>query len=117
MPASGIFIEATNALKTTIEALGFKVVTDSRNIRPLTVLIEPPTFDAFTFNVGDLTFRVSILAAPPGNQDASDYLLTSVDKLMNSSLPITSGRPGSLDVGGQVLPCYDLTVRIASRRN
>jgi hypothetical protein len=117
MPATGIFVEASNAIKTTVQALGFKVVTDPRNVRPLTVLIEPPTFDSFTYNVGDLTFRISVLAPPPGNQDATDYLLTSIDTLMNSSLPITAGVPGSLDVGGQTLPCYDLTVRIASRRN
>jgi hypothetical protein len=117
MPATGIFVEAINALKATITGLGYKVVTDPRNVRPLTVYIEPPMFTSFTYNVGDLTCRVSVLAPPPGNQDASDYLMTVVDALMNSTLPIQDGRPGSLDVGGQVLPCYDLTIRIASRRN
>ena len=115
--ASGIFIEAINALRTSITDLGYKVVTDPRNVRPLTILIEPPTFTSFTYNVGDLTCRVSVLAPPPGNQDASDYLMTVVDALMAANLPIVDGRPGSLDVGGQVLPCYDLTIRIASKRN
>ena len=115
--ASGIFIEAQNALVSTITALGFKPVTDPRNVRPLSVLINPPSFDSFTYNVGDLTFTISVVAAPPANQDAVDYLLTSVDQLMNSSLPITSGRPSVVSIGGQDLPAYDLTVRIASRRN
>ncbi len=115
--ASGIFIEAQNALVSTITGLGFKPVTDPRNVRPLTVLINPPTFDSFTYNVGDLTFTISVVAAPPANQDAVDYLLTSVDTLMNSALPITSGRPSVVTIGGQELPAYDLTVRIASRRN
>lgn len=115
--ASGIFYESTQALVSTITGLGLVAVTDPRNARPLTVLIEPPSFDAFTYNVGDLTFRISVLAAPPGNQDASDYLLTTVDALMNSTLPITSGQPNTIELGGQNLPCYDLTVRIASRRN
>lgn len=114
---SGIFYDATQALVTTINDLGFVPVTDPRNARPLTVLIEPPSFDTFTYNVGDLTFRVSVLAAPPGNQDATDYLMTTVDALMNSTLPITSGRPNSIEIGSQVIPCYDLTVRIAARRN
>jgi len=117
MAASGIFIEAIDALKATIIGLGYKVVTDPRNVRPLTVYIEPPTFTTFTSNVGNLTCRVSILAPPPGNQDSSDYLLTAVDQIMDSAVPVTEGRPGSLDVGGQLLPCYDLTVRIASKRN
>lgn len=114
---TGIFYDATQSLVTTITDLGFVPVTDVRNARPLTVLIEPPSFDAFTYNVGDLTFRVSVLAAPPGNQDATDYLMTTVDALMNSTLPITSGRPNSIEIGSQVIPCYDLTVRIAARRN
>lgn len=114
---TGIFYDATQDLVATITGLGFVPVTDPRNARPRTVFIEPPSFDAFTYNVGDLTFRISVLAAPPGNQDASDYLLTTVDALMNSALPITSGAPGTIDVSGQTIPCYDLTVRIAARRN
>lgn len=115
--ASGIFIEARDALSATITALGYKVVTDPRNVRPMSVIIGPPTFDSFTYNVGDLTFTISVVAAPPANQDAVDYLLTQVDTLMNSTLPITSGRPSVVTIGGQELPAYDLTVRIASRRN
>jgi hypothetical protein len=115
--ASGIFIEAQNALVSTITALGYTAITDPRNIRPMSVLISPPTFDSFTYNVGDITFTISVVAAPPANQDAVDYLLTQVDVLMNSSLPITSGRPAVVTIGGQELPAYDLTVRIASRRN
>ena len=115
--ASGIFIEARNSLVATIEALGFKAVTDPRNLRPLSVLIGPPEFESFTYNVGDLTFTVTVAAAPPANQYAVDYLLTQVDTLMNSTLPITAGRPSVLNIGGQELPAYDLTVRISSRRN
>ena len=55
MAASGIFVEAINALKTTVTDLGYKVVTDPRNVRPMSVYIEPPTFTSFTYNVGDLT--------------------------------------------------------------
>ena len=114
---SGIFYDATQDLVATITDLGLVPVTDVRNARPLTVLIDPPSFEAFTYAVGDLTFRLSVLAAPPGNQDAADYLMTTVDALMNSTLPITSGRPNSIEIGAQVIPCYDLTVRIAARRN
>ena len=113
---SGIFYDATQAIVSTISGLGLVPVTDPRNARPLTVLIEPPSFDAFTYAIGDLTFRISVLAAPPGNQDASDYLLTTVDQLMNSTLPITNGRPNSIEIGSQIIPCYDLTVRVAGRR-
>ncbi|MGA1052363.1 MAG: hypothetical protein ACO3WU_08710 [Ilumatobacteraceae bacterium] len=81
------------------------------------MLIELPTFDAFTYNVGDITLTIRVLAPPPGNQDSGDYLLTAIDALMNSSLAITGGQPTIAQIGSQELPAYDLTVRISSKRN
>lgn len=115
--ASGIFYEAITATKTALEGLGYAVVTDPRNARPMSVLIELPTWDSFTYNVGDIRLSVRILAAPPGNQDASDWLITQADTIMNSTLAVTSGRPGFATYGGQDIPTYDLTVAVAVRRN
>lgn len=116
MPAS-ILIDAINATKTKLSALGLKPVTDPRNARPLSVLIEMPTFTAFTYNVGDIRLTLRVLSAPPGNQDAGDYLMGVVDTIMASSITITDGRPGTANVGGQDLPTYDLTVAVAVQRN
>ena len=117
MAATGIFAEAVTAIANRITALGLKPVTDPRNARPLTVFIELPTFTSFTSNVGDLTFTLRVLAAPPGNQDAGDYLMTTIDTLMaDAGLAITAGQPTTAVIGSQELPAYDLTVRIASRR-
>ena len=117
MPATGIFATAVGAVKTQLTALGLKPVTDPRNARPLSVMIELPTFDAFTYNVGDIRLTIRILAPPPGNQDSGDYLVTTADRIMNSSIAVTDGRPGFATYGGQDLPCYDLTVAVAVRRN
>lgn len=117
MPATGMFAEAITAVANVITARGYVAVTDPRNARPLTVFIELPTFDAFTYNVGDITLTIRVLAPPPGNQDAGDYLLTAIDALMNSSLAITGGQPTIAQIGSQDLPAYDLTVRISSKRN
>ncbi len=118
---SGIFTDATTALSNAITALGLVAVTDPRNARPLTIFIEPPAFDAFNAgqlnSVADLTFTIRILAAPPGNQDATDYLLTTMDTIFNSSIVITSGRPSLTVVGAQEIPSYDLTVRMSARRS
>lgn len=116
MPASGILVEAVNACKTALIGLNLKPVTDPRNARPLSVFIELPTVNAFTYNVGDITLRLRILAPPPGNQDAGDYLMTVADQIMNSSIAITDLSPGLVSVGGQDLPTYDLTARVAVRR-
>ena len=118
MSATGIFAEAITAIASRITALGLVPVTDPRNARPLTVFIELPTFTSFTYNVGDLTFTLRVLAAPPGNQDASDWLLTTIDTLMaDQGLAVVAGQPSLAVLGNQELPAYDLTVRIGSRRN
>ena len=117
MPATGMFAEAITAVANVVTSRGYVAVTDPRNARPLTVFIELPTFNAFTYNVGDITLTIRVLAPPPGNQDAGDYLLTAIDALMNSSLAITGGQPTIAQIGSQELPAYDLTVRISSKRN
>ena len=117
MPAGGILVDAVNACKTALTALGLVPVTDPRNARPLSVLIELPTVDAFTYNVGDIQLRLRVLAPPPGNQDAGDYLMTIADQIMNSTIAVTDIRPGLATIGGQDLPTYDLTVAVAVRRN
>jgi hypothetical protein len=116
---SGIFTDATTTLASALTALGLVPVTDARNARPLTVFVEPPSFDAFNAgranSVADITFTIRILAAPPGNQDATDYLLTIMDQIFNSDIVVTSGRPSLTVVGSQEIPSYDLTVRMSAR--
>jgi hypothetical protein len=117
MAASGILVDAVNAIKTALTALGLKPVTDPRNARPMSVFIELPVMTSFTYNVGDFRIPVRILAAPPGNQDSGDYLMTTVDTIMNSSIAVVDARPGNASYGGQDIPTYDLTVAIAVKRN
>ena len=117
MSSSGILYEAVTACKTALTELGLIPVTDPRNARPLSVLIELPTVDSFTYNVGNITLRLRVLAPPPGNQDAGDYLMKIADQIMNSPIAVTDLRPGLVSVGGQDLPSYDLTVAVAVRRN
>jgi len=114
---SGILYEAVNTVKTALTALGLVPITDPRNARPMSVLIQLPTSDNFTYNVGNIQIRLQVCAPPPGNQDAGDYLMTVADTIMNSPIAVTDMRPGLLSVGGQDLPTYDLTVAVAVRRN
>jgi hypothetical protein len=116
-PSVDILLTAVNACKTALTTLGLVPVTDPRNARPQSVLIELPTVDVFTYNVGNITLRLRVLAPPPGNQDAGDYLMKIADQIMNSPIAVTDLRPGLVTVGGQDLPSYDLTVAVAVRRN
>lgn len=120
MAATGILWDAVSATSSALTALnlGYEVVTDPRNARPMSFFIELPTVEAFTYNVGDITLRIRICAPPPGNQDASNWLLTQADAIMNSSIAVTDLRPSVMIIGGgQELPTYDLTVRVSVRRN
>lgn len=117
MAVSGILYEAVNACKTQLTTLGLVPITDPRNARPMSVLMELPTVTAFTYNVGNIDLRLRVLAPPPGNQDAGDYLMTIADQIMNSPIAVTDLRPGLVSIGGQDLPSYDLTVAVAVRRN
>jgi hypothetical protein len=115
--ASGIFYEAIQAIKTQLTALGLVAITDPRNARPLSVLIEMPSFDTFTSNVGNISIPIRILGAPPANQDVSDYLVTTADLILNSPISVASGSAGYATYGGQDLPTYDLQIAVVVRRN
>lgn len=115
--ASGILSDAVNAVVDVLTDLGLKPVTDPRNVRPNSVFVQLPTCTGFTYNVGDIRIVANVVAAPPGNADAANYLLTVADQIMNSSLAVTDLRPGMVSVGGQDLPSYDLTIAVAVRRN
>lgn len=115
--ASGILSDAVNAVVDVLTDLGFKAVTDPRNVRPNSVFVQLPTATGFTYNVGDIRITAIVCAAPPGNGDAANYLLTAADQIMNSSLAVIDLRPGMVSVGGQDLPSYDLTIAVSVRRN
>jgi hypothetical protein len=117
MTATGVFAAAQGTLVASLQALNLAVVTDVRNARPISVLVEPPTFTCFNNNIADIEIGVKILAAPPGNQDAADYLMTTADKIMNSPISLIRGIPGVIQIGGQEVPTYDLTVRVSTMRS
>jgi len=117
MSATGVFAEAQAALASRLDALSIVNTADPRNARPMSVLIEPPSFTAFTYNVLKMTFTLRVLAAPPGNQDAIDYLYTTIDTIINTTtIDVLDGRPSMTTIGGQDIPSYDLTVAVATQR-
>jgi hypothetical protein len=118
MAATGLFATAYSAVATALSNAGLVVVTDPRNARPLSVFVELPTATAFNSNILDVTIVCRILSAPPGNQDAADYLLTTADTIHQlTTIAVTDCRPSVALIGEQQIPAYDLTVRISARRN
>ena len=117
MSATGIFAAAQATLVASLQALGLAVVTDPRNARPMSVLVDPPTFTCFNSNIAEIEIGVQVLAAPPGNQDAVDYLISAADTIMDSDISLIRGIPGVMQIGGQEVPTYDLTVRVSTQRS
>ena len=112
----GIFRDTITVIADSLSALALVPVTDPRNARPLTVFVELPTFTAFNNQIADITCDIRVLGAPPGNQDATNYILTVVDTIMDSEIAVLSGSPSVAQIGSQELPAYDLTIRIAAQR-
>jgi hypothetical protein len=117
MSATGILAAAVTEVATQLSALGLTPVTDPRQARPYTVFIELPVMDTFTYNVGQFRIPIKVLGVPPGNTNSTDYLITTVDAIMDSPIVIVDARPGFSTYGGQDLPHYEMTVAIAVNRN
>lgn len=115
--AKGVLYEAVKACGDALADIGLGAITDPRNARPNTVLVELPTVNNLTYNVADIRITLRLLAPGPGNQDAADYLMTLADKVIDSELAVVDARPGTATYGGQEMPSYDLTVAVAVKRN
>lgn len=113
---SGFFASTINTIAASLVGLGLVPVSDPRNARPLTVFIELPTFSCFNNQIADITIDLRVLGSPPGNSDATNYILEVVDTIMNSPIAVISGSPSVATIGSQELPAYDLTIRIAAQR-
>ncbi len=118
MAATGILAAAYSSVTTALADAGLVVVTDPRNARPLSVFVELPTGEAFNENIVDVTIRLRVLAAPPGNQDAADMLLSTFDTIHQlQTIAVVDFTPSTTQIGEQIVPSYDITVRLSTRRN
>lgn len=118
MPATGILASAYSSVTSALAAAGLVVVTDPRNARPMSVFVELPTGRALNPNIVDVTIRLRVLAAPPGNQDASDYLLTVFNTIHQlETVAVDDFTPSTAILGDMQIPAYDINVRLSTRRN
>jgi hypothetical protein len=101
--------DARLRLVSTLETAGIVVVSDSRNARPLSVIIDPPQVTRSTTNQLSLSFPVNVLMPPPGNLDALIALLDTMDIVIDAT-SATDATPTVYTVGNQELPAYTVTV-------
>jgi hypothetical protein len=114
----GFFSEAVQHVVAELEAADIVTITDPRAARPNVVFIEMPSFDGVSNNIADMTLTLRFLAPGPGNQVSADACLEFADRIVDVFAgAITTGRATSAIIGDQVLPAYDFTLRLVSRRD
>lgn len=107
--------DAFDELAGLLEDAGLPVIQDVRNLRPPSVLVDPPTITAISGDLVKLDFPVVVVAPPPGNLDAVRVMLGMADTIVQA-VPCTGGAPSLYSVGNQDLPAYSMTVSLTVRR-
>lgn len=111
-----LFNTAINNLSSFLGTVtGLRVVTDPRNLQPNCVLIQAPSFTAFTNDAVRVTFPVTIVGVGPGNEDALRTILNTVSLVLGKNVAVTDGRPVTMDIGSTIAPAYELTVEMLAQ--
>ena len=106
-----LFNEGYDDLVTKLSTVvGLQVNNDPRNINPPSVFVNIDSIDGYNYNVAKLNFTLQIITLGPGNLDAQKSLLNILAQIYALDIGVVSGRPTNLDIGGSVLPAYELTV-------
>ena len=106
-----LFNEGYDDLVTKLSTVvGLQVNNDPRNITPPSVFVNIDSIDGYNYNVAKLNFTLQIITLGPGNLDAQKSLLNILAQIYALDIGVVSGRPTNLDIGGSVLPAYELTV-------
>jgi hypothetical protein len=114
---AGYILDAYDWVVAALQAEGLTVITDPRNVRPPCVLVEPPSITQNqNKTLAQLDFPITVLAPPPGNKDALNWLLDTADEIVGAVGP-TTGSPTVYTIGNQDLPAYTLTATVQIRRS
>jgi hypothetical protein len=102
-------------LAAALGAAGLPVALDPRNVSPPTVVVGLPNVVGWEGAcVAAVEIDLTPVAPPPGNLDAVESLLDLVAALLGL-YPFALARPATLEVGGQLLPAYSITVTTTAK--
>ena len=111
-----LFNEAIDDLSATLKTItGLPVAIDPRQITPLCVFIDAPSFDAWNYNIVTLNFPVKVIGSGPGNLDALRNILGIVAKVLAKNVAVKSGSPVIVSIGGADYPAYDLLISMQAQ--
>ena len=120
MPAPYIDLlnEAIDDLTATLTAVtGLRVVNDPTKLVPNCVFMQAPSFTtiAGNGNIVRVDFPIKVVGSGPAGLPVLREILQISATVLGSSVIVMSGRPGTLDIGGQEYPCYDLAVGVQAQ--
>jgi hypothetical protein len=111
-----LFNEALDDLAATLASVtGLQVVTDPRNLVPPCVMVGAPSFEVFNYNIVKMEYPLQIITLGPSNLDAMRSLLNLSALVLAKNVAVTAGRPTTLEIGGVMLPAYELTVAMQAQ--
>jgi len=110
--------ETIDDIAATLTAVsGIRCVTDPTKIVPNCVFLLAPSFTVFGGN-GDIltmTFPLKVIGSGPAGLPVLREILSIVSKVVASKIATVSGAPGSLEIGGAMYPCYDLSMNVQAQ--
>jgi len=112
-PYTDLLNEALDDLTATLTAIStIRVVNDPTKIVPNCVFILAPSFTtiADNGNIVRVDFPIKVIGSGPAGLPVLREILQITATVLGSTVIVMSGRPGTLEVGGQEYPCYDLAV-------
>ncbi len=112
-PYTDLLNEALEDLSTTLSNVsGLRCVNDPTKIVPNCVFIQAPSFTtiAGNGNIVRMDFPIKIVGSGPAGLPVLREILQIASSVLGSTVVAMSGRPGSLEIGGQEYPCYDMAL-------
>jgi len=118
MAYTDLFNEAIDDLSATLtDVTGLRVIYDPERINPPCVFLDAPSFEAANYNAVTMSFSVKVITLGPANLDGLRNVLSMSAKLLSSKVAVKSGRPGTVNLGGQNFAAYDLIIDMKAATN
>jgi len=117
-PYTDLLNEALDDLTATLTAVtGLRVVNDPTRLVPNCVYITAPSFTtiAGNGNIVRMDFPIKVVGSGPAGLPVLREILQITATVLGSTIVAMSGRPGTLDIGGQEYPCYDMAVGLQAQ--
>lgn len=118
MAYTDLLNEAIDDVAATLATVsGLRVVTDPTKLVPNCVFLTAPSFTTYAGNGNIITIDlpIKVIGSGPAGLPVLRSILGIVASVLASNIIVMAGSPGSIDIGGNSFPCYDLSCRLQAQ--